>query len=340
MERDKALIALARMTLRLSLFSSLAVLLVYTTVPRANAAFDPAGVDFWVDSDMGPVKSRVFRAADGNTQRVVYALDGMWAREDLNGWEIETDIARTLTAHNINVVLPIGGQSSFYMDWDRPSDLPATSPSDIADKSAAFPETGPGKSYTYTWETLLTRVLPAALDERLGLSPVHNGVVGLSMGGSAALALAAHHPNQFSYAASLSGYLTPSAPGMRGAIAAAMAKAGGYNIACMISSPTSDKWERMDPMFLAPDLIKNGTRVWVSAATGVPTEAGEPSKAAAEGSALETLSLSNSRSFQARMTTLGASTVTYDFPPAGVHAWPYWEAQVGKMLPTLSSAIG
>ncbi|MFD6394146.1 alpha/beta hydrolase [Nocardia sp. NPDC060259] len=334
------MIALARMTFWLSLFSSLAVLLVYTTVPRANAAFNPTGVDFWVDSDMGPVKSRVFRAADGNTQRVVYALDGMWAREDLNGWEIETEVARTLTENNINVVMPIGGQSSFYMDWDRPSRQPESSPSEIANISVETAETGPGKSYTYTWETLLTRVLPGALHERLGLSPVRNGVVGLSMGGSAALALAAHHPSQFSYAASLSGYLSPSAPGMRGAIAAAMAKAGGYNIACMISSPTSDKWERMDPMFFAPDLIKNGTRVWVSAATGVPTESGEPSRAAAEGSALETLSLSNSRSFQARMTALGAPAVTYNFPSAGIHAWMYWEAQVVKMLPTLSGAIG
>ncbi|MFB7873684.1 alpha/beta hydrolase [Nocardia sp. NPDC056064] len=326
------------MTLWLTLFASLALLLVAT--PRASAAFDPAGVDFWVDSDMGPVKTRVFRAADGNTQRVVYALDGMWAREDLNGWEIETEVARTLTENNINVVLPIGGQSSFYMDWDRPSYLPEGAVSEIAGDSAPDTDTGPGKSYTYTWETLLTRVLPAALHERLGLSPTRNGVIGLSMGGSAAFALAAHHPAQFSYAASLSGYLNPSAPGMRGAISAAMVKAGGYNISCMISSPTSDKWQWMDPMFLAPTLIRNGTKLWVSAANGVPSEVGEPSKQAAEGSALETLSLTNSRSFQTRMKSLGATTVTYDFPSSGVHAWKYWEAQVVKMLPVLSGAIG
>ncbi|WP_278265249.1 alpha/beta hydrolase family protein [Nocardia sp. AG03] len=325
------------MTLWLALFASLALVLVAT--PRASAA-NPTGVDFWVESDMGPVKTRVFRAADGNTQRVVYALDGMWAREDLNGWEIETEVARTLTEHNITVVMPVGGQSSFYMDWDRPSSLPESAVSEIAGDSVPDTDTGPGKSYTYTWETFLTRVLPAALHERLGLSPTRNGVIGLSMGGSAALALAAHHPAQFSYAASLSGYLNPSAPGMRGAISAAMVKAGGYNIACMISSPTSDKWQWMDPMFLAPALIRNGTRLWVSAANGVPSEAREPSKQGAEGSALEALSLTNSRSFQTRMTSLGATTVTYDFPSSGVHAWAYWEAQVDKMLPVLSGAIG
>lgn len=326
------------MTFWLSLFSALALLLVLTTAPRATAAVDPAGIDFWVASDMGPVKTRVFRAADGNTHRVVYALDGMRAREDFNGLELETDVARTLTEHNINVVMPVGGQSSFYQDWDRPSTLPKERVSEIAGNSAT--ETGPGKSYTYTWETVLTRVLPRALHERLGLSPVRNGVIGLSMGGGAAIALAAHHPTQFSYAASLSGYLTPSAPGMREAISAAMVMAGGYNIACMIGAPTSGAWQRMDPMFLAPDLIANGTTLWVSAANGVPEETGNPSKQAAEGAALETLSLTNSRSFQARMNTLGATTVTYDFPSSGIHAWPYWEAQVGKMLPVLSGAIG
>src|SRR6187401_2595205 len=49
----------------------------------ANAAYNPSGFDFWVDSSMGPIKTRIFRAADGNTSRVVYALDGLRARNDL-----------------------------------------------------------------------------------------------------------------------------------------------------------------------------------------------------------------------------------------------------------------
>ncbi|ONM49158.1 hypothetical protein B0T46_09615, partial [Nocardia donostiensis] len=51
----------------------------------AQAAPNPAGFDFWVDSDMGPIRSRIFRARDGNTNRVVYALDGMRAPETHNG---------------------------------------------------------------------------------------------------------------------------------------------------------------------------------------------------------------------------------------------------------------
>ena len=38
--------------------------------------------------------------------------------------------------------MPVGGQSSFYADWYRPSE-------------------GNGQDYTYKWETFLTQELPA-----------------------------------------------------------------------------------------------------------------------------------------------------------------------------------
>ncbi|RZL72872.1 MAG: esterase family protein, partial [Rhodococcus sp. (in: high G+C Gram-positive bacteria)] len=82
----------------------------------ASAAFDPAAQDFWVDSSMGPIKSRIWRAADGNTNRVVYLLDGLRAQDDLSGWEVNTDAGPFLASQNINVVQPVGGQSSFYSD--------------------------------------------------------------------------------------------------------------------------------------------------------------------------------------------------------------------------------
>ncbi|MBJ7352075.1 MAG: esterase family protein, partial [Rhodococcus sp.] len=87
----------------------------------ANAAFDGNAIDVWTDSSMGPIKSRVWRAADGNTNRVVYLLDGLRATTDISGWEHETDAGAVLASWNINVVEPVGGQSSFYSDWYAPS---------------------------------------------------------------------------------------------------------------------------------------------------------------------------------------------------------------------------
>ncbi|WP_245400220.1 alpha/beta hydrolase [Nocardia albiluteola] len=326
----------------------------------ATAAFTPTGFDFWVNSPvMGPIKSRIFRAADGNTDRVVYALDGERAGLDLSGWEINTDVANALTRANINVVMPIGGQSSFYMDWNAPSaflgippqagssgsasgsnSLSAATGSSSGSGALQIFDQGPGKSYRYDWDTFVHRDLRDALHDRLGFRNNHNGAFGLSMGGSAALTLAAHHPDQFNYAGAFSGYLNISAPGMREALRVAMIDAGGYNIDSM-APPWSAKWYYMDPFVFAPMLKANNTRLWVAAASGLPG-AGDVNNAmdVIQGSPLETLALANTRAFQLRMLSLGASNATYDFPAFGVHNWHNWEAEVDKMIPDLSAHIG
>ncbi|MRH86155.1 esterase family protein [Nocardia sp. SYP-A9097] len=313
-------------------------------VGAAHAAFDPSGFDFWTDSAMGPIKSRIFRAADGNTSRVVYALDGERAREDLNGWEIETDVARAFTAANINVVMPIGGQSSWYADWNAPSTvlgIPAGSSGSSTGSGALDVLTGgPGKSYTYKWETFLTTDLRNALSSRLGFQTSRMGIFGLSMGGSGALTIAAYHPDMFSYAGAFSGLLNLSAPGMREAVRVAMLDAGGYNVDAM-APPWGPQWLRMDPFVSAPRLKANNTRLWISAASGLPG-AGDITSAMSiiQGMPIETIAMINTRSFQVRMATLGYNNATYDFPLLGVHNWKNWEAQVYKMLPDLSANIG
>lgn len=52
--------------------------------------------------------------------------------------------------------------------------------------------------------------MPAWLQANKGVSPTGNAAVGLSMSGGSALVLAAYYPQQFPYAASLSGFLNPS----------------------------------------------------------------------------------------------------------------------------------
>ncbi|MFD4369035.1 alpha/beta hydrolase [Rhodococcus sp. NPDC058521] len=293
----------------------------------ASAAFDPAAQDFWVDSDMGPVKSRIWHAADGNTDRVVYLLDGLRAQDDLSGWEINTDVGAFLAGQNINVVQPVGGQSSFYSDWVTKSTLNK-------------------QDRAYTWETFLTENLPNALGNELGFSQTNNGIIGLSMGGSAALTLAAYHPDQFNYAGSLSGYLNISAPGMREAIRIAMLDAGGYNVDAMWGPPWAPAWLRNDPFVFADRLRDNGTRVWVSAASGIPAKGGAaPTSAmdvfnASTGAGLETLALANSRAFQVKMAAIGAKNVTYSFPARGIHTWRYWEQQIHDLAGDLSNTIG
>ncbi|EOM76639.1 esterase family protein [Rhodococcus rhodnii] len=293
----------------------------------ANAAFDPNAEDFWVDSDMGGIKNRVWRAHDGNTSRVVYLLDGLRARDDLNGWEIETNVGPFLASQNINVVMPVGGESSFYSDWISTSNFN-------------------GQETKYSWESFLTQNLPNALANRYGFQSWNNGIIGISMGGSAALTLAAYHPQQFNYAGSLSGYLNISAPGMREAIRVAMLDAGRYNVDAMWGPPWNPAWLRNDPFVFANKLRDNNTRLWVSAGSGVPAP-GDPSRHSltdvvntGSGSALEVLSVANSRAFQVKLAAIGAHNVTYNFQPRGVHSWRYWEPQIHDLAPDLSATIG
>lgn len=44
----------------------------------------------------------------------VWALDGLRARDDESGWTIETNILNQYADRNVNLIMPVGGESSFY----------------------------------------------------------------------------------------------------------------------------------------------------------------------------------------------------------------------------------
>ena len=161
--------------------------------------------------------------------KAVYLLDGMRAQDDYNGWDINTPAFEWFYESGISTVMPVGGQSSFYTDWYSPSSFN-------------------NQPYTYKWETFLTNELPLWLAANKQVSMTGNGVVGLSMSGGAALILSAYHPAQFRYAASLSGFLNPSALFMQQAIRVAMLDAGGYNVDNMWGAPWDAAWKRNDPI--------------------------------------------------------------------------------------------
>ena len=150
----------------------------------------------------------------GGGPHAVYLLDGLRARDDNSGWDIETAAFETYFESGLSVVMPVGGMSSFYTNWQGPA-------------------VGNGSTYNYQWETFLTSELPAYLAANKGISPSGNAVVGLSMSGSAALTLAAYHPGQFSYAASLSGYLNLSQGLWPPLVSFAMRDAGGFDAGAM-----------------------------------------------------------------------------------------------------------
>ncbi len=88
----------------------------------------------------------------GGGNKAVYLLDGLRARDDRSGWDIETGAFGFLNGSGLSVVMPVGGASSFYTDWYRPA-------------------VGNGRTQTYKWETFLTSELPGWLAANRQISP-------------------------------------------------------------------------------------------------------------------------------------------------------------------------
>ncbi len=156
-------------------------------------------------------------------------LDGLRARDDYSGWDIETNAFEMYYQSGLSVVMPVGGQSSFYSNWYKQA-------------------CGKSGCLTYNWETFLTSELPAWLAANRQVKPTGSAAVGLSMAGSAAMALAIYYPQQFPYAASLSGFLNLSEGWWPMLVGLSMGDAGGYKSEDMWGPSSDPAWKRNDPM--------------------------------------------------------------------------------------------
>jgi diacylglycerol O-acyltransferase/trehalose O-mycolyltransferase len=251
-------------------------------------------------------------------RHAVYLLDGLRARDDNSGWDIETNAFEKFYQSGVAVVMPVGGMSSFYSDWNSPA-------------------VGNGTTQTYNWETFLTSELPAYLSANKGISASGNAVAGLSMSGSAALILAAYHPGTFRYAGSMSGFLNLSDGVWPTLVGVSMRDAGGFDATAMWGPGGGPTWQRNDPTLQASRLASNGTRLWVYTGNGRPNELGGGDLPA---TFLEGLTKDSNVAFQNAYTSAGGTNATFNFPPNGTHSWGYWGAQLDAMKPDIVRTLG
>ncbi|MCT7662029.1 esterase family protein [Mycobacterium deserti] len=264
---------------------------------------------------------RVEFLSGGPDAPALYLLDSMEAGEDFNGWDINTQAFDWYTGSGISVVMPVGGKSSFYSDWYAPA-------------------VGNGGTYTYKWESFLTQELPAWLASNKNVRPTGSAIVGFSMGGSAALVLAAHHPQQFVYAGSMSGFLNLSAPNWPGQVRLAMMWNGGFDPAAMWGPPGDPAWARNDPTLQAPLLAANGTRVWVYCGDGNLTDPAlaSPDAPIAGLGFLEGFAVDSNRSFVDAYIAAGGNNGVFNFP-GGIHSWGYAGQQLQQMKPDIQRVL-
>lgn len=241
----------------------------------------------------------------------LYMLDGLRATDKTNAWVNDVNAAAVYEPHNITLVMPVGGAGSFYQDWQGPATYDVVNP------------------VNYQWETFLTSELPVYLEQNFGVARNNNSILGLSMGGSAAITLAGKHTDQFRQALSFSGYLTTTLPGAHTFMRLALLDAGGYNINSMYGSVVNPTRFENDPFNQIPNL--RNTDVYISAATGVPDprDAAIPANIQASGSVLEGFARTTTMMWEAKARAMGVP-VTTNYPSMGEHNWIQFNDQLNN----------
>jgi S-formylglutathione hydrolase FrmB len=252
--------------------------------------------------------------ADEDSLPVVYALGGADEGDD-RVWVAQTDIKSFAASRGALVVLPPTEKGGFFSDWYDGSEK---------------------------WETFHTVELPALIRAKFKGSD-KQAIMGISIGGFAALKYAAHHPGQYAAAASFSGVLVSSTPGTTSLYEAAM-RINGHNPERIWGDPIAQhaKWRYEDPSEQLDGL--RGTNLFVSAAPGLPTldgstgdgtllqRVGELTKSPvnglhqAEAIALEDPSFATSVLFAQKASNAGLNLTT-SFPLRGLHTWGQWKVQ-------------
>lgn len=243
----------------------------------------------------------------GGGPHAAFLLDAFNAAPDVSNWVTAGNAMNTLAGKGISVVAPAGGAWSLYADWEQDS----------------------GRQ----WETFLSNELPNWLAANKGLAPGGHAVVGASQGGTAAMALAAFHPDRFSYASSLSGFLTLSNTTVNGAITAGLAQYGGVDTRNMWGPAQLGRWKWHDPDAHIALLAANNTRLWVYSPATVTCS--DP--AAMIGYCDE--AQGTNRDFYAHYRTVGGSNGHFDVPVGGNHDWSSWGPQLAAMSADLAAAI-
>lgn len=233
---------------------------------------------------------------------VLYLLHG--SSDSHTAFVENTEVAELAAKGNALVVMPEAGRLGFYTNWR------------VTDRAGTVPQ----------WETFHLAELPATLEREFGASDVRM-VAGLSMGGYGALRYAMRFPGMFRAAASLSGLMHLTRPGMAALLGALSIREGmrpgriwGPRRYCW------DNWAAHDPYLRAHTL--RGTAIYLAAGNGrrMPGERTPPGMGL-----VERYSRGMSEELAARLEVLGVD-VTTNFD-AGTHFWPTWRRALTELWP-------
>ncbi|MFJ8532137.1 alpha/beta hydrolase [Streptomyces sp. NPDC093591] len=243
-----------------------------------------------------------FDADPARTYPVLYLLHG--AHDDHTSWTRETDIEAFTEGRDLIVAMPDAGPTGIPSVWRDGSD----------------------------YETFQVKEVPALLARDYRASGVR-AVAGVSTGGYGAMAHAARHPGVFAAAASYSGVLDTTAPGVPAIVDAIVAREN-LPTASLWGHPVLNllTWRDFNPRARAAGL--SGTALYVSQGSGLFGGGGDPLP-----SALESALWPSAHSFTDALARLGIPVDSH-FYPGGEHNWAYWKQEFTASWPMLARALG
>jgi S-formylglutathione hydrolase FrmB len=236
-----------------------------------------------------------------------YLLDGFNAGPDVSNWVTAGNGFNTLAGKGISVIAPAGGAYSMYTNWEQDG--------------------------SKQWETFLSAELPEWLAANKGLAPGGHAVVGAAQGGYGALALAAFHPDRFSFAGSMSGFVYPSETAFGGAILGGLQHFGGVDGNAMWGAPQLGRWKWHDPYMHAALLAQNDTRIWIFSPKTLT--AGDPASMLGVADQAQGIN----QMFYAQYRSIGGHNGHFDLPASGDHGWSTWGPELGAMSGDIAGAI-
>ncbi|MGI5203659.1 alpha/beta hydrolase [Spirillospora sp. CA-108201] len=260
------------------------------------------------------VKARVmvpkgWKAGATRSWPVVYAYHG--GNNNYRSWTKDSDIEGVIGAYDAMVVMPEGGWNGSYTNWFNG-----------------------GKGGIPEWETFhIGEVIP--LMERNFHAGSMRAAIGLSSGGQGAITYAERH-RMFRYAASYSGALNITAPGMPVILTAMNRDAGTAIWGDPITARAN--WRAHDATVMLSKL--KGVGVYVSSGNGQPgpyDKADTPPHDA--GRIGEQLAGTMNENFVAAAKKAGVPVTSHLYGP-GMHNWKYWRIELARSWPLIAKSIG
>ncbi|MFC6931161.1 alpha/beta hydrolase [Actinomadura yumaensis] len=264
------------------------------------------------------VKTRVlvpksWKAGSKRSWPVVYAYHG--GENTYTSWTKDSNIESVAAPYDVMVVMPEGGWRGSYTNWWNG-----------------------GRGGIPAWETFHTSEV-VQLMERNFHAGTSRAAIGLSSGGQGSITYAERHPGLFRYAASYSGALNITAPGMPTALMM-MNNSPGINPNDIWGNPATDRanWAAHDATVNVGKL--RGVGVYVSSGDGRPGRYDDPNKPPYDaGRVGEQLAGMMNRNFVSAAKKAGVP-ITASLYGAGTHRWAYWIPELAKSWPKITAAIG